>query len=190
MVKSTRKGEVTIASDEEPLRIDFDKFSSLRPAFKKDGSLTAGNASTINDGAAFALLASGAAVEKYGLKPKARLVAYATNSLHPEQFPLAPIGAIERVCAKAGLALEQIDLFEINSAFSAVSLMTIESLKITRDKVNINGGAISIGHPVGASGGRLVATLLNGLEETGGRYGLATLCIGGGEAVAAIFERI
>lgn len=190
VVKSTRKGEVTIATDEEPLRIDFDKFTSLRPAFKKDGSLTAGNASTINDGAAFALLASGAAVEKYGLKPKARMVAYATNSLHPDQFPIAPIGAIERVCTKAGLSLEQIDLFEINSAFSAVSLMTIESLKITRDKVNINGGAISIGHPVGASGGRLVATLLNGLEETGGRYGLATLCIGGGEAVAAIFERL
>jgi acetyl-CoA C-acetyltransferase len=190
VVKSTRKGEVTIDSDEEPSRVNFDKFSELRPAFKKDGSLTAGNASTINDGAAFALLASGAAVEKYGLKAKAKLVAYATNSLHPDQFPIAPIGAIERVCAKAGLSLEQIDLFEINSAFSAVALMTINRLEIERDKVNINGGAISIGHPIGASGGRLVATLLNGLEETGGRYGLATLCIGGGEAVAAVFERL
>ncbi len=190
VVKSTRKGEVIIDSDEEPLRVDFDKFSGLRPAFKKDGTLTAGNASTINDGAAFALLASSAACEKYDLKPKAKLVAYATNSLHPDQFPVAPIGAIERVCAKAGLSLDQIDLFEVNSAFSAVALMTINRLKIGRDKVNINGGAISIGHPIGASGGRLVATLLNGLEETGGRYGLATLCIGGGEAVAAIFERI
>jgi acetyl-CoA C-acetyltransferase len=190
VVKSTRKGDVTIDSDEEPLRVNFDKFSELRPVFKKDGSLTAGNASTINDGAAFALLASGVAVDKYGLKAKAKLVAYATNSLHPDQFPVAPIGAIERACAKAGLSLEQIDLFEINSAFSAVALMTINRLKIERDKVNINGGAISIGHPVGASGGRLVATLLNGLEETGGRYGLATLCIGGGEAVAAVFERL
>ena len=190
VVKSTRKGDVTIDSDEEPLRVNFDKFPELRPVFKKDGSLTAGNASTINDGAAFALLASGVAVDKYGLKAKAKLVAYATNSLHPDQFPVAPIGAIERVCAKAGLSLEQIDLFEINSAFSAVALMTINRLKIERDKVNINGGAISIGHPVGASGGRLVATLLNGLEETGGRYGLATLCIGGGEAVAAVFERL
>ncbi len=190
VVKSTRKGDVTIDSDEEPLRVDFDKFSGLRPAFKKDGTLTAGNASTINDGAAFALLASSTACEKYGLKPKAKLVAYATNSLHPDQFPVAPVGAIERACAKAGLSLEQIDLFEVNSAFSAVALMTINRLKIDRDKVNINGGAISIGHPIGASGGRLVATLLNGLEETGGRYGLATLCIGGGEAVAAIFERI
>ena len=190
VVKSTRKGAVTIDSDEEPGRINFDKFAELRPAFKKDGSLTAGNASTINDGAAFALLARSAACEKYGLKPRAKLIAYATNSLHPDQFPVAPIGAIERVCAKAGLSLEQIDLFEINSAFSAISLMTINRLKIERNKVNINGGAISIGHPVGASGGRLVATLLNGLEETGGRYGLATLCIGGGEAVAAVFERL
>ncbi len=190
VVKATRKGEVTVAADEEPARVNFDKFTGLRPVFKKDGSLTAGNASTINDGAAFALLAGGAAVEKYGLKAKAKLVAYATNSLHPDQFPLAPVGAIERVCKKAGLSLEQIDLFEINEAFAAVTLMAIKNLKLDRDKVNINGGACAIGHPVGASGGRLVATLLNGLQETGGRYGLATLCIGGGEAVAAIIERL
>ncbi len=190
VVKATRKGEVTVAVDEEPARIDFDKFTGLRPVFKKDGSLTAGNASTINDGAAFALLASGAAVEKYGLKAKARLVAYATNSMHPDKFPVAPVGAIERVCAKAGLSLQQIDLFEINEAFAAVTLMAIQNLDLDRNKVNINGGACAIGHPVGASGGRLVATLLNGLEATGGRYGLATLCIGGGEAVAAIFERL
>lgn len=190
VVKKTRKGDDIVATDEEPNRSDFAKFTSLRPAFKKDGTLTAGNASTINDGAAFALLASAAAVQKYGLKPRARLVAYATNSLHPDQFPLAPVGAIERACAKANLSVEDIDLFEINEAFSAVSLMAINNLKLDRNKVNINGGAVSIGHPVGASGGRLVATLLNGLETTGGRYGLATLCIGGGEAVAAIFEKI
>ncbi len=190
VVKSTRKGEVTVDSDEEPSRVNFDKFTDLRPAFKKDGTVTAGNASTINDGAAFALLASEAACEKHRLKPRARLIAYATNSLHPSQFPVAPIGAIEKVCAKAGLSLEQIDLFEINTAFSAVALMSINKLKLDRSKVNINGGAISIGHPVGASGGRLVATLINGLEDTDGKYGLATLCIGGGEAVAAIFERI
>jgi acetyl-CoA C-acetyltransferase len=190
VIKSSRKGDVTVAVDEEPSRIDFDKVTSLRPAFKKDGTLTAGNASTINDGAAFVLLASGAAVEKYGLKAKAKLVAYATNSLHPDQFPVAPIGAIERVCKKAELNLDQIDLFEINEAFAAVTLMAIKNLKLDRDKVNINGGACAIGHPVGASGARLVATLLNGLEETGGRYGLATLCIGGGEAVSAIVERL
>lgn len=152
--------------------------------------MTANNASTISDGAAFALLASEAACEKYSLRPKARMIAYATNSLHPDQFPVAPIGAIERVCAKAGLSLDQIDLFEINTAFSAVALMSINRLKIDRNRVNINGGAISIGHPIGASGGRLVATLLNALAETGGRYGLTALCIGGGEAVAAIFERL
>lgn len=190
VIKSTRKGDVTIDSDEEPSRVNFDAFTSLRTVFKKDGTLTAGNASTINDGAAFALLASGAAVEKNALKPKAKMIAYATNSLHPDQFPVAPIGAIERVCAKAGLSLDQIDRFEINEAFSAVALMAINNLQLDRAKVNTNGGAVSIGHPVGASGGRLVATLLNGLEECDGRYGLATLCIGGGEAVATIFERL
>ena len=158
--------------------------------FKKDGTLTAGNASTINDGAAFVLLASGEAVKKYNLKARAKLVAYATNSLHPDQFPVAPVGAIERVCEKAALSLDQIDLFEINEAFAAVTLMAIKNLKLNRDKVNANGGACAIGHPVGASGARLVTTLLNGLQESGGRYGLATLCIGGGEAVAAIFERL
>ncbi len=190
VVKASRKGEVIVDRDEEPSRVNVDKFTALRPAFRKDGTLTAGNSSTINDGAAFALLASGAAVEKYNLTPRAKMLAYATNSLHPEQFPVAPIGAIERACAKAGISLEQIDLFEINEAFSAVALMAINRLKLDRDKVNVNGGAVSIGHPLGASGGRLVATLLNGLEDSGGRYGLATLCIGGGEAVAAIFERI
>ncbi len=190
VVKKTRKGEVVVDADEEPSRVNFDKFTGLRPVFKKDGTLTAGNASTINDGAAFVLLASGDAVKKYGLKPKAKLVAYATNSLHPDQFPVAPVGAIERACAKADLSLEQIDLFEINEAFAAVTLMAIKNLKLERDKVNANGGACAIGHPVGASGGRLITTLLNGLRETGGRYGLATLCIGGGEAVSAIIERL
>jgi acetyl-CoA C-acetyltransferase len=190
VVKSGRKGEITVHNDEEPSRVDLDRFTSLRPAFRKNGTLTAGNASTLNDGAAFALLAGAAAVEKHGLTPRAKMVAYATNSLHPDQFPIAPVGAIERACEKAGLSPEQIDLFEINEAFSAVTLMAISELKLDRGKVNVNGGAVAIGHPVGASGGRLVATLLNGLEETGGRYGLATLCIGGGEAVAAIFERI
>ena len=189
VVKTTRKGEVIVDTDEEPSRVNFDKFAQLRPVFKQEGSVTAGNASTINDGAAFALLASGDACERYNLKPKAKMIAYATNSLHPDQFPVAPIGAIERVCTKAGMSLEEIDLFEINTAFSAVALMSIRQLKLDREKVNINGGAISIGHPIGASGGRLVATLLNGLDDTGGKYGLATLCIGGGEAVAAIFER-
>jgi len=190
VVKQGRKGEVVVSDDEEPARVDFDKFTGLRPVFRKDGTITAGNASTINDGAAFALLAGAEAVKRHGFKPRARLVAYATNSLHPDQFPVAPIGAIERVCAKAGMQVNQVDLFEINEAFAAVTLMAIKNLNLDRDRVNIHGGAVALGHPVGASGGRLVATLLNGLEQRQKRYGLATLCIGGGEAVAAVFERM
>jgi len=190
VVKQGRKGETVVSADEEPARVDFDKFASLRPVFRKDGSITAGNASTINDGAAFALLAGAEAVQRHGFTPRARLVAYATNSLHPDQFPVAPIGAIERVCAKAGLKISEIDQFEINEAFAAVTLMAINKFGLDRDQVNIHGGAVALGHPVGASGGRLVATLLNGLQQRQQRYGLATLCIGGGEAVAAIFERL
>lgn len=190
VVKKSRKGEVVVDKDEEPFKIDSGKISGLRPAFKKDGTITAGNASTINDGAALTLLAGGEAVEKYGLKPKARLVAYASNSLHPDQFTEAPVGAIEKVCARAGLEIGDIDLFEVNEAFAAVTLLAIKQLGLDPQKVNVNGGAVAIGHPLGASGGRLVATLVRELQKRQARYGLATLCIGGGEAVAAIFERI
>ncbi len=188
--KKSRKGEEIISEDEDPFRVDFERFTSIRPAFCKDGTLTAGNASTISDGASFVMLASKEAVEKYGLKPRARLIAYATNSLHPDNFPEAPVGAIERACAKAGLTPMQIDQFEINEAFAVVSMIAIRQLGLDRNKVNINGGAVAFGHPVGASGARLVTTLLNGLEQKQQRYGLATLCIGGGEAVAAVIERI
>ncbi|WP_305043717.1 thiolase family protein, partial [Geoalkalibacter sp.] len=190
VTKPSRKGDVIVATDEEPGRGDIAKLGALRPVFAKDGGITAGNASTINDGAAFALLAGEAAVRDLGLKPKARLVAYATNSLHPDQFPDAPVGAIERACAKAGLKPADIDLWEINEAFAAVALIAIKELGLDPERVNVNGGAVAIGHPVGASGGRLVATLVAELQRRQARYGLATLCIGGGEAVAAIFERI
>lgn len=190
VIKSTRKGDIVIDKDEEPTNVNFDRLSGLRPVFAKDGTITAANASTINDGAAFSLLVSAAAVEKYGLKPKARLVSYATNSLHPDMFPDAPVGAIEKALEKAGLKVEDIGRYEINEAFSAVAMIAINELNLDRSKVNVNGGAVSIGHPVGASGARLVATLLPELERSGERYGLATLCIGGGEAVAAIFEKI
>lgn len=189
VVKSTPKNEVVIA-DEGPFQVNFDKLRGLRPVFAKDGSITAANASTINDGAAFALLASEAAVEKYGLKPKARLISYATGSMHPDMFPDVPVLAMQRALDKAGLDVEDIGRYEINEAFSAVAMIGIKELGLDRDKVNVNGGAVSIGHPVGASGGRLVATLIPELQRSGERYGLATLCIGGGEAVAAIFERI
>jgi acetyl-CoA C-acetyltransferase len=188
--KPSRKGDVVVDTDEEPSRGDIAKLAGLRPAFAKDGAITAGNASTINDGAAFALLAGEQAVRRLGLKPRARLVAYATNSLHPDLFPDAPVGAIERACAKAGLKTSDIGLWEINEAFAAVTMIAIKELGLDRERVNVNGGAVAIGHPVGASGGRLVATLVAEMQRRGERYGLATLCIGGGEAVAAIFELV
>jgi acetyl-CoA C-acetyltransferase len=190
VVKKSKKGDEVIADDEEPFKVDFEKLKALRPVFTKDGTITAGNASTINDGAALSLLASEAALKKHGLKARARLVAYATNSLAPDMFPDAPVGAIEAVCKKAGLKLADIDLFEINEAFSAVALIAIRQLNLDLAKVNVNGGAVSLGHPIGASGGRLAATLIREMNRRQVRYGLATLCIGGGEAVAAIFERV
>jgi len=189
VLKKTRKGNLLIEQDEEPFRGDPDKLASLRPVFKKDGTITAGNASTINDGAAVTLLASEEALKKYGLQPKAKLRASATNSLHPDEFGEAPIGAIEKVLAAAGLTKEEIDLYEINEAFASVPLIAMQQLELAADKVNVNGGAVSIGHPVGCSGARLVATLVRELAERQQRYGLAALCIGGGEGVAAIIER-
>lgn len=190
VIKSTRKGDVVVAEDEEPFKAELSKLSSLRPAFSKEGTITAGNASSISDGAAFSILAGEDAVKKYTLKPKARLVAYATYSSSPLLFTDAPVGAIERVCAKASLKPNDIGLFEINEAFAMVPLIAIKQLSLDRDKVNVNGGACAIGHPLGASGGRLVATIISQMHRSGERYGLVTLCIGGGEAVAAIFERI
>ena len=190
VVKKTKKGDEAIAEDEEPFKVDFEKLKQLRPAFTKEGTVTAGNASTINDGAGLALLAGEEALKKYSLKPRARLVAYATNSLAPDLFPDAPVGAIEAVCDKAKIKISDIDLFEINEAFAAVAMIAIKQLELDLARVNVNGGAVALGHPIGASGGRLVATLVRELHRRQVRYGLATLCIGGGEAVAAIFERI
>jgi len=185
----SRKGETVIDSDEEPFRGKIDKLPELRPVFAKDGSITAGNASTINDGAAALLLASDEAVKRHGLKPMARLVAQATFSMHPELFGSAPVGAIRRCAELAGIGIDQIDLFEINEAFAAVTLVAIKDLGLDEEKVNVNGGACAIGHPIGASGARLAATVIHELHARQVRYGLATLCIGGGEAVACIFER-
>jgi acetyl-CoA C-acetyltransferase len=190
VVRKTKKGEEVITDDEEPFKVDFEKLKQLRPAFTKDGTVTAGNASTINDGAALSLLVGEAALKKYSLKPRARLVAYSTWSLSPDLFPDAPVGAIEAVCARAGIKVSDIDLFEINEAFAAVAMIAIKELHLDLARVNVNGGAVALGHPIGASGGRLAATLVRELNIRQSRYGLATLCIGGGEAVAAIFERI
>jgi len=190
VVKKSRKGDITIAEDEEPFRGSIAKLPELRPAFSKTGTITAGNASTINDGAGLALLAGEAAVAKHNLKPIARMVASATNSTHPDLFAEAPIDAIRKCCAKANLKLNEIGLFEINEAFAAVPLVAIKQLDLNPEMVNVNGGAVAIGHPVGASGGRLVATLLREMKVRNEKYGLATLCIGGGEAVSTIFERV
>lgn len=190
VVKKGRKGDETIDADEEPFKGDVSKLSLLKAAFRKDGTITAGNASSINDGAALLLLAGDSGLKKHNLTPKARIVAAATASLHPDFFPEAPIAAIEKVCAKAGMQLGDIDLFEINEAFASVALLAIKGLGLPLEKVNVNGGACAIGHPIGASGGRLAATVIRELHRRQLRYGLATLCIGGGEAVAVIFERV
>lgn len=189
VIKNSRRGDVTIGQDEEPGRGNIDKLSGLRPAFKKDGTITAGNASTINDGAAFVLACSKQAMEHHNLRPLARMVASATNSIAPDDFAEAPIVAIQKAITRAGLTLADIDLFEINEAFAAVPLVAIRELGIDANKVNINGGAVAIGHPVGASGARLAVTLIRELRARQHRYGVVSLCIGGGEAVAAVFER-
>lgn len=190
VVKQSKKGEEVLATDEEPFKGDPAKLALLKPVFKKDGTITAGNASTINDGAALALLTDADGLKRHNLKAKVRIVACATESRHPDNFPDAPIGAIEKVVAKAGLTMGDIDLFEINEAFASVVLLAIKALKLPLDKVNVNGGACAIGHPIGASGARLAATVIRELHKRQLRYGLATLCIGGGEAVAVIFERV
>jgi acetyl-CoA C-acetyltransferase len=188
VVKTGRKGEVTVDSDEEPFRGDPDKLSTLRPAFSKTGTLTAGNASTINDGASLALLAGTEAVSEHGLNPLAKIAASATNSLAPELFGEAPVEGIRRVAERGGISLDQVGLFEINEAFAAVPLIAIRQLGLDPERVNVNGGACAIGHPVGASGARLLTTLLHEMQLRRERYGIATLCIGGGEAVAVLIE--
>ncbi len=190
VVKKGRKGEEVVSEDEEPFKVDFAKLAQLKPAFSKEGTITAGNASTISDGAAFTLLAGGDAVKRCNLTPKARIVAYSTFSMHPERYTEAPVGAIKAVLARGGLKVGDMDLFEINEAFAAVTMIAMRELDLDPVKVNVNGGACAIGHPIGASGGRLAATLLRELHKRSARYGLATLCIGGGEAVAVIFERV
>ena len=190
VMTSVRGVETVVTDDEEPFKVNFDKFTTLKTVFKRDGTITAANASSISDGAAMLLLADREALTKHNLKPRARIVAQATESRHPDNFPEAPIGAIKMVCARAGLSLNDIDLFEVNEAFALVTLLAIKGLKLPKEKVNVNGGACAIGHPIGASGARLAATVIRELHRQNKRYGLATLCIGGGEAVAMIFERV
>ncbi len=186
---STRSGTTSVSEDEEPGKARFDKIPSLKPAFEKDGQITAANASKINDGAAALVLASEEMVKSKGLKPMARVVAHGTFAHDPKWFTTAPVQAMQKALKRAGLKVDEIDLFEINEAFSIVTMAAMKDLNIPHEKVNVNGGAVAIGHPIGASGARILTTLLYALKQRGKRYGLATLCIGGGEGIALIVER-
>lgn len=187
---NSRKGVNIVDRDEEPFRVDFEKIPKLKPAFVEDGTITAANASTISDGAAAFIVADHDAIKRFGLEPIAKIVAYSEFSLDPKLFPLAPIGAVEKLLKKTGLSVNDIDLFEINEAFSCVVLAALEELKLDIDRVNVNGGAVSLGHPLGASGARLVVSLTREMRRRNAKYGIAALCIGGGEAVAALFEKV
>ena len=183
-----RKGDVVIDADEQPGRCDIAKIPSLKPAFKKDGTITAASSSSINDGAAATVLMTADEAAKRGLTPLARIVAHATHSQAPEWFTTAPVTAIANVLRKAGWKAEEVDLFEVNEAFACVAMAPMRELGIPHDKLNVNGGAVALGHPIGASGARLLVTLLHALKARGGKRGVAALCIGGGEATAVAVE--
>lgn len=186
-----RKGDpVLVKEDDEPGRGNFEKMVKLRPAFAKDGTITAANASKINDGGAALLLMRDGEAERRGLKSMARIVAQASAAQEPEWFTTAPVKAIQKVLKKAGMTLGEIDLFEINEAFSVVTMVAMDELNIPHTKVNVNGGAVSLGHPIGASGARILTTLVHAMEAREAQFGLAALCIGGGEASAVIIERV
>jgi len=186
----TRKGETVVDNDEQPFNANIEKIPTLRPAFAKDGTVTAANASSISDGASALVLMRESTAEEKGAKPIARIVAHSTNSQHPSEFTIAPVGAIEKVLDKAGWSKDDVDVFEINEAFAMVAMMPIIDLGLDAEKVNIYGGACAQGHPVGSTGSRLIVTLMNALKNTGGKKGVAALCIGGGEATAVAIEML
>jgi len=186
----TRKGEVVVEDDEQPGNANLEKIPTLRPAFKEDGTVTAANSSSISDGASALVLASESAVQEKGLKPVAKIVAHATNSLHPSEFTIAPIGAIEKLLEKTGWDKDDVDLFEINEAFAMVTMLATRELGLDPDKVNIHGGACAQGHPVGSTGSRIIVSLMYALQKLGKKRGIAALCIGGGEATAVAIEMV
>ena len=183
-------GDVSVSLDEQPKKADPAKIPTLKPAFAKDGTVTAANSSSISDGAAALILASADEARKRGLKPVARIVAQASNAAEPKWFTTAPVGAIEKVLKAAGWKKEDVDLFEINEAFAVVAMIAMRDLGLPHEKVNVNGGACALGHPIGASGARIIVTLLAALERRGLKRGVAALCIGGGEATAVAVERL
>ncbi|MDO8770669.1 MAG: acetyl-CoA C-acyltransferase [Burkholderiaceae bacterium] len=185
-----RAGETVISIDEGPGKIKLDKITSLRPAFKKDGTITAASSSSINDGAAAMVLMRQSSAEKQGLKPLARIVSHATHAQEPNWFATAPLGATQKALAKAGWTAKDVDLWEVNEAFAVVPMALMTELSLSHDIVNVNGGACALGHPIGASGARILVTLIHALQARGLKRGLATLCIGGGEATAMAIELI
>ena len=187
---STRKGEVTISEDEEYKNVNFDKVPGLRPAFTKDGSVTAANASTMNDGAAAVILMSREKMEALGLKPIAKISGYADAEQAPEWFTTTPSLALPKAVAKANLEMSQLDFVELNEAFSVVGIVNMQKMGLSADRVNVNGGAVSIGHPLGCSGARIIVTLAHVLQQNQGRYGGAGICNGGGGASAMVIERM
>ena len=184
----TRAGETVVATDEGPGKIKIDKIPTLKPAFKKDGTITAAASSSINDGAAALVMMRESTAQKLGCKPLARIVSHATHAQEPEWFSTAPVGASEKALAKAGWQVGDVDLWEINEAFAVVPMALMHDLKVPHEKVNVNGGACALGHPIGASGARIMVTLIHALQARGLKKGLATLCIGGGEATAVALE--
>ena len=187
---SGRKGDVVVKDDEQPLNANLEKIPGLKPAFRKDGSITAANASSISDGASALLLMTAEEAAKRGLKPLAKIVAHATQSQDPSEFTIAPIGSISNLLKKTGWDKAEVDLYEINEAFAMVTMLAIREHGLDHAKVNVYGGACAQGHPVGSTGSRIILTLINALKNTGGKRGIASLCIGGGEATAVAVELI
>ena len=187
---STRRGAVTVSEDEQPFNANIEKIPTLRPAFRKGGTVTAANSSSISDGGAALVLMRQSEADKRGLTPMARINAHATNAQEPNWFTTAPIGSIEKVLEKAGWQRADVDLFEVNEAFAVVTMAAMRDLDIPHDKINIYGGACALGHPVGASGARIIITLMNALRKNDLKKGIASLCIGGGEATAVAIEML
>lgn len=186
----TRKGETVVTIDEQPGNAKIDKIPQLRAAFAKDGTITAANSSSISDGAASLVLMKESTAKEKGLEPLARIVGHTTNSQHPSEFTLAPVGAMEKLFAKTGWTVDDVDLFEINEAFAMVTMLAMQKHGIPHEKVNVHGGACALGHPIGASGSRIILTLIHALKKYGKSKGVASLCIGGGEATAMAIEII
>ncbi|WP_199102822.1 acetyl-CoA C-acyltransferase [Aquitalea sp. ASV11] len=183
-----KSGTQAMEIDEQPLKAKLDKIASLKPAFRKDGTVTAANSSSISDGAAALVLMTASEAARRGLKPLARLVAHATHAQEPGLFTTAPVGAMRKLLARTGWTVGDVDLFEINEAFAVVTMAAMQELGLPHDKVNVHGGACALGHPIGASGARVMVTLLSALRQHGGKRGVASLCIGGGEATAVALE--